>query len=245
MAPRRYSNGVTNVASGTNFGMLGMPDPTKYLVLMKDFKRFDPGEWLITRSEPSWAQNDTVSDSSEVIGDASNGVLTITTIAKDDAYAFFQYSGSSASTASETFTLESGKKLWFRFRLKNNDVDTADFYAGVFIADTSPVASAPSDGFWFISDDGDGYLDFHIYKSSASQLSRTALATLSDNTYFDAGMYWDGVDEVHVFYNDSVVAKGTGISPTTGELSLGFGIQNGSASASTHYVDYLCVVKER
>lgn len=240
-SPQRFSKGVTNVASDKTMGQLICPDPTLVVTHMDDFFKFDPGEWITTRSQSTYT-----SESHEKITDATDGILALTTTAGDDDYVFFQKGDSGADgSVSEQFALVSGKKLWFRARMKCNDVDTADFYAGLFVTDTSPVASAPSDGLWFMSDDGDAYLDFHLYKSSASQLSSTAVATLLDDTFFSVGAHWDGVNKVQVFYNDGKVAEVTGITPTTTELAVSFGIQNGSAAASILSMDYITVIKER
>jgi len=248
-SPVRYSKGVTNVSSGKTMGQLLCPDPTLVVTYFNDFFKFDPSEWITTRSESTPAQTATHSNSYEQVTDATNGILACVTPALDDDYVFFQYGGAeydaTADAPRELFTMISGKKLWFKANLKCNDVDAADFYTGLFVTDTSPVASAPSDGLWFISDDGDAYLDFHLYKSSASQLSRTAMATLTDDTLFSVGAYWDGVDTVQVFYNDVLQAEGTGITPATSELTISFGIQNGSAAASTLSMDYICVIRER
>jgi len=246
-SPIRYSKGVTNVASEKTMGQLLCLDPTLVTTFMDDFFKFDPGEWIATRNEAQLAStNIGLAGSSEKIADGTDGVLACVTSILDDDYVFFQKGDSGADgTVSEMWTMIAGKKLWFKAKLKCNDVDTADFYTGLVVTDTSPVASVPADGFWFISDDGDAYLDFHLYSSSASQLSRTAVATLTDDTFFTMGLYWDGIDTVHVFYNDRKVAAGSGITPTTTELALSFGIQNGSGAASTLSMDYLCVVRER
>jgi len=249
--PKRFSKGVTNVASDKTMGNLIVPDPTSVVTYMEDFFKFDPGEWITTRVATPTAYNTAGGhvEGYEQITDATDGVLAVVTTAGDDDYCFFQYGGADYDSSSdgprETFTMIVGNKLWFKARLKCNDVDAADFYVGLFVTDTSPVASAPSDGLWFISDDGDAYLDAHLYSSSASQLSRTAIQSVSDDTYFTVGAYWDGVNTVQIFSNDIKRAEGTGITPTTTQLAVSFGIQNGSAAASTLSLDYLCVIRER
>jgi len=234
-------------------GQLVTMDPTLVITYMEDFFKFDPGEWIVTRQESQPTASDIegtgASRSYEQVTDAAGGVLAVYTTIYDNDYAYFQYGGSEYDSTGdgprELFTTVSGKKLWYKSRLKCNDVDTADFYTGLFVTDTSPVASAPSDGFWFISDDGDGYLDFHLYSSSASLTSRTAVATLSDDTFFDVGFYYDGSSDVHIFYNNREVASATGLTLSTSEMAVSFGIQNGSAAASTLSMDYICVIRER
>ena len=93
MAPRRYTNGVTNVRSNNVMGQLIVPDPTSVVTYMEDFFKFDPGEWITTRSEAILTASDTGTASYEQVSDATNGILTCVTNISDDDYVFFQYGG--------------------------------------------------------------------------------------------------------------------------------------------------------
>ena len=252
--PRRYSNGVTNVSSSDPFAQLGMLDPTRYHVLMDDFRYFDPEKWIARRSE-SWTGNSALAteylDSYEEITDARDGILAIVTTPTDNNYTFFQ-SGhlwtrhSSASGNGETFALASGKKVWFKSRLKADDVDTCSLKVGLVVADsTDPIETANSDGLWFQSDDGDANLDFHIYTSSSSTVSDTAITTISDDTYFTVSFYFDGSSYIYYYVNGNLEGSTSTSSYPTGELCASFGIMNGSAASSTLSVDYICVIEER
>lgn len=249
--PKRYSNGVTNVGSDKTMGQLGTMDPTKYHIFMRDFNRFDPGGWICQRGE-TWTGNSAYAtadpDSYEEISDGRYGELSIVTTPNDNDYTFLQAGDTAKSSAvfGEAFTMQVGKKTWFRCRLKADDVDTCSFKTGLVVMDsTDPIETANADGAWFYSADGATALQFQLYSSSAAQLTRSSLATLSDNTYFTVGFYWDGVDEMQVFYNDRKVASGDGLTPTTTELAVSMGIMNGSAASSELTVDYICAIEER
>jgi len=205
---------------------------------MDDFIKFDPSDWFITRVGTG------ATAGVETISDATNGELAFYPKNGDDDSTFFQYKGySNVSTASEIFTLESGKKLWFKAKLKISDTGESDFIMGLQSADTTPLTS-PVDAVWWKSDDGDDYLDFGMYAGSVSTLADTALATLTDSTYFTVGFYFDGVDTMSYFYNDTLMGTSTATYPTAA-MTVSFGVQNGSAAARTMTVDYICCVKER
>ena len=246
-SPKRFSKGVTNVPSNNTMGQLICPDPTLVVTYMEDFLTYDPNDWIITRSDVALPYNTAGGhvDSTELISDATDGILTVTLGAVDNNYAFFQAGDSSRATAGERFTTIVGKKLWFKARLKNEDADDNDFYAGLFIADTSPVASAPSDGIMFMNSDGAATMKGYIYSGSTTQGSNTSMGTTADDTYFTVGAHWDGVNAMYLYFNDNLVYTLDGFTPTTAELAPSFGIQNGSASAGVLSVDYICVVRER
>lgn len=237
-SPQRYSKGVTNVTSDKTMGQLIIPDPTSVHVFMDDFDKFNPGDWLITRIHTGTTAG------SEVTTDADGAVLVVTPANGDDDSTFFQLKSTpNITTASEIFTFEAGKKLWFKARLKCSDVTQSDFIMGLQAADTTPLTS-PANCVWFKKDDGDAYLDFGIYSSSVSLLSDTAIATLTNDTYFTVGFYAYSTGYCAYFVNDVEVGSTTVALPST-ELTISFGIQNGAAAAKILSVDYICAIKQR
>ena len=237
-APKRYTNGVTTVGSGSTMGQLIIPDPTTVMTYMNHFTKLDPGDWVITRSFTG------ATDGAEAISDAAGGILAFYPANGDDDSTFFQYKGDNgAETATEFITTASGNKVWFKAKLKVSNTGDSDFLIGIQNADTTPLTS-PADGVFFQSDDGDDYLDFHIYASSASSLSDTAIATIADDTYFTVGFYWDGSSVLNYYYNDSLIGYSNGPTMPSNEMTVSFGVQNGSAAARTMTVDYVCAIRE-
>jgi len=218
-------------------GQLIIPDPTSVHLFMDDFNKFVPDDWFITRIHTGATVGD------ETISDADGGIFAFYPGNADNDSTFLEWKGTSRiESASEIFTFESGKKLWFKSRFKVSDTGDADFFVGLKSADTTPL-TAPVDGVWFQSDDGDDYLDLNAYKTSASVLTQTQIYTMADDTYITCGFYYDGT--LRMFVNDNEVASVSGFTIPTAALTISFGVQNGSATARTMSVDYICVVKER
>ena len=237
-SPQRFSRGVTNVASSNTFGQLICLDPTLVTVFWDDFIKFVPGDWFITRVGTG------ATAGAETISDAAGGILAFYPKNGDDDSTFFEYKGyDNVTTASEIFSFESGKKLWFKSRFKVSDTGDSDFFVGLKSADTTPLTS-PVDGIWFQSDDGDDYLDLKVYSGSAVILADTAITTCVDDTYFSCGYYFDGA-RLYYYVNDELVGDNGSLSVPTAALTVSFGVQNGSAAARTMSVDYICAIKER
>jgi len=238
-SPQRYAKGVTNVSSQNPMGQLIVPDPTSVHMFMDDFNKFNPGDWFITRIHAG------ATAGTETISDATGGVLAFYPANADNDSTFFQWKATdNVSTASEIFTLESTKKLWFKARFNVSDTGDSDFIIGLQSADTTPT-TAPVDAVLFKSDDGDDYLDFQVYAASASTLADAALATLVDSTYVTVAFYWDGVDTIYYYLNDQLQGSSSSLTYPTAAMTPTFGVQNGSASARTMSIDYVCVIKER
>ncbi len=236
--PNRFTKGVTNVASDKTMGQLIIPDPTSVHLFMEDFNKWNPGDWIITRDHNG------ATAGAETIGDADGGVLAFYPANADNDNTFMEWKATdNVTSASEIFTIESGKKLWFKARFKVSDTGDSDFFIGLKSADTTPL-TAPVDGVWFQSDDGDDYLDLQVYASSAVVLADTNIHTCVDDTYLTAGFYYDG-GTLHYFVNDVEVGSTAGTSLPSAALTISFGVQNGSAAARTMSVDYIAVIKER
>ena len=253
--PKRYTSGVTNVARENPFGQLPHLDPTQTHVFMDDFDNFNPMDWIAHRGETTVAGVTQVT-SREQISDARLGVLSVVTTINDNDYTMLQRGHletyddgdqtDSTTTYGESFALASAKKVWFKARLKADDVDTCSIKAGLILYDaTDPVETAQSDGLWFQSDDGDANLDFYTYKSSVATVSDTAITTIADDTYFTVAFYFDGSSNIYYYVNDSFEGSASTSSYPTGQLLPSFGIMNGSAAQSTLSVDFICAIEDR
>lgn len=229
--------GLSTASPGTTLGEFGLPDPTAYHVWWDDFDDFAAADWVITTTEAG------AGSATEAIGNLDGGVLVLTNDAADDDNDWLQYSGRDASGAVETFKFQSGKKLWFKARLKVSDATQSDFVIGLQITDTSPLAV--TDGVYFRKDDGDANLDFEVLKDSAGT-SSAAISTVSNDTWMTLGFFYDGVSAIYVFKDDNLIKTSavTGL-PDDEELTISFGIQNGEAVAKIMSIDYILVAKER
>lgn len=228
--PVRFPNGVTNSGPASLMRALPIMDPTAAHVWFDDFDQFTAGDWTITTTEAG------AGDATEAVGNADGGVLVITNDAADNDADFLQW-------GRETFRIAAGKKLWFKARLKVSDATQSDLVFGLQITDTTPLAV--SDGIYFQSDDGDANLDFHVTKNGTSS-SKTAAATLADDTWIEAGFYYNGVDTVEAWVGAAKVADLPVTNlPDDEDLTISFGIQNGEAAAKVLSVDYIFVAKER
>jgi hypothetical protein len=235
--PTRFSQGVTNVAASNPMRMLPIPDPTAVHVWFDDFDNFEADQWIITTTEAG------AGSATEAVANADNGILVITNDAADNDNDFFQWSGDDAATAIETFRFTAGKQLWFKARLKIDEVVQSDFVIGLQIIDTSPLAV--TDGVYLMKDDGDANLDCYVTKNSTSTTS-VAASTLTADTYAVLGFYYNGVDAVEFFKDNTVIARlATTNLPDDEDMTISFGIQNGEAVAKVLSVDYIFVCKER
>lgn len=230
MATTRFPSGVTNIEKASTLGAMGQPDPTKFHSYFNDFDTFTAAEWTITTTEAG------AGSATEALTDADGGVLLITNDDADNDADFFNKVG-------ESFTVQAGKKLWFKARFKVSDATQSDFIMGLQITDTTPLDV--TDGIFFQKDDGDANLDFYVEKDNAATTA-TAIHTVVDDTYLTVGFYYNGSDEVQYFVDDVKLGSlATTNLPDDEALTISFGIQNGEAAAKTMSIDYVLAVKER
>lgn len=229
-APARFPGGVTNAAANGPMGMFGSMDPTKYHVYWNDFDTYTATDWTITTTEAG------AGDATEALADADGGVLLITNDAADNDADFFQKIG-------ESFLFAAGKKLWFKARIKTSNATQVDLVMGLQITDTTPLSV--TDGVYFLKADDAATWDFIVTKNSTATTA-SAIATMANDTWMTLGFYYDGVSAIRYYVDDVQI----GTSVTTNlvddeELTISFGIQNGSAAARTLSVDYIFCAKER
>lgn len=236
----RFPYGVSTAKESEPFGILGLPDPTKYHTYFNDFDKYDAADWTITTTEAG------AGSASEALGNAAGGVLVVTNDAADNDADFFNKVG-------ESFKFSATKRLVFAAKFKVSDATQSDVVIGLQITDTTPLAV--TDGIYFQKDDGDTHLDFHVTKNSTSK-SLTDFAELADDTMVELAFVYEGearTDGATTYYDFKVFKDGVQVgtasasaeAPDDEELTISFGIQNGEAVSKVLTLDYIFAAQER
>lgn len=227
MPPTHLPEGVVNRYEYDQLGNFVMPDPTSVHTYFNDFNTFTAGDWTITQ----------VGSPTNVITSGDGGVLLVTNGGTDDDHGYYQLVGPG-------FTFESGKQFWFRARFKLSDVTLSDFLMGLYLLDTTPIASAPADGVYFSKLSGSAVLNGLIAKT-AGGTTTTAVATLVNDTYVEVGMYYDGSETFKYWLNNAPAGVAAITNLPTVPLSVSFVLQNGEGAAKNMSIDYILAAKER
>lgn len=226
----RFPNGVTNVAENDLFCDLAMPDPTQFHTYFNDFDTYAAGDWTVT---------ETSSTATQALADGDGGWLLVTNSDQDDSLCALQKVG-------ESFLMESGKKAFFKTRFKVSDATQSDLVVGLQVTDASPLDV--SDGIYFLKSDGAATVDLVCRKNATTgSNTKTAVATLSDDTFVTLGWYYDGSGSITYSVNGTVqgsLGASSSYLPDT-DLTVSFAIQNGEAAVKTMTVDFVYAAKQR
>ena len=228
MSMTHFPHGLTTAAASSTLGEYGAPDPAKWHTYFDDFDLYVAAHWTET-------EVGTASAPAIVAGDG--GVLRAVTGASLNDSDFFNF-------VNETFLFEAGKRLTFKARIRTNSAILSEIVLGLQITDTTPAAV--SDGVFFIkSVHDDPTFDFVVEKNSTAT-TVAEVATIVANTWLELGFHYDGVDTIDIFADDVRVGSSVTTNlPDDEEMTISFGVQNGSAVARQLDVDYIFVAKER
>lgn len=228
MATTNFIDGISNVATTGALGSFVDTDPSRCHVWFDDFDSYVAGNWTVTETQAGATQAITAGD---------GGILALVNSAADDDLNQIQW-------AVSTFRQTAGKKSWLKARFKVSDATQSDLLIGLYVADTSPVASKPTSGFFFQKLDGSTSLTLQV--GSASTYSQLTLGTMVSDTYVTVGAYYDGYSTITGYFNEVRVGSVASTNlPTAADNAVGIALQNGDANARTLSVDYLMVAKER
>ena len=233
MSTTRFTNGITNVSETNPLSMYRAPDPTIYHEIMDDFDQYTAANWVVTETQAGATQALTAGD---------GGILLLTNSAADDDLISLQ-------SLVANFAMTAGKKAFFKCRFKVSDATQSDVMVGLVIVDTTPFASAPTDGIYFRKHDGDTKIDFSVRKDTSTGANDVnAVGTLVSDTYITLAWYYDGVDKVFYYVDD--VCKGSlaatsAYLPDATNLAVTIALQNGEAVAKTMSIDYVFASEER
>lgn len=226
MPTTRFPDGVNNAFLPSVFENMGQLDPSKFHNFFEDFDRYSAADWIITN----------VGTPSQVLLDGDGGLLLVQNSAADDDSSFLAKKG-------ESFLFETGKALFFKARLSVSSSLESDFVMGLQIIDPTPLST--TDGVFFRKDDNDMELDFVVVKNSISTDTKK-IFIIPDNTLVSMGFFYNGKDKIDYFVNDVFLGSvPVDNLPDDEELTISFGLQNGSGSVRSMVVDYIQVAKER
>lgn len=220
-------------AKGSWPAKLPLSEDPDYVVYYNDFlveQDYAAADWVITTTEAGAG-----SATEALAADEAGGALLITNDNADNDLDSLQHT-------QEIWRLSSGKKLWFKARVKINDVDQVDDFIGLAITDTTPLDTTDRVGFQWT--DEDASIDVLTEKDSTETLTDSGIDAV-DDTYVELGMRWDGVSAVEFYVNDSLVATHTTNVPDDENLCVTIHHQNGEAVAQTIHIDYIYVAMER
>ncbi|MGI9251263.1 MAG: hypothetical protein ACR2PR_08705 [Pseudohongiellaceae bacterium] len=222
--PTIIEGGINDSIPNTFWDIVGAPilDPSRYVKYFNDFFAYVAADWNLTGT-PTVALNN-----SSVAG----GVLDISTIATINTRAVVDLN-------SEPFEFAIGKRAWCAVRFALLDVATTEFEAG--------VKSNATNGIYFRVNNGGAanVLQLVILNGSGSRI--VDLGTVNATSVFTAGWFYDGGDEVHAYFNDTLVTVETGISGfiNTVQSTPRFDVENLTAAVRTASVDYFFACQDR
>ena len=143
---------------------------------------------------------------------------------------------------SDIFEIAVGQEAWYGLRFRIDDPFNTILIFG-FIPDAATVS--PADGVYLRSDDVDAGLNLISENNGAAQ-SLTELGTLVADTWYEAAIYWDGIDKVSGQFvgPDGVVGGGGNLIPGANLPAVGllpcFLFSDGvDGAAKTLDVDYI------
>lgn len=231
----RYPGGINDHASG-NAGMgrfYPQPDPTRYVRWFEEFHTYTSGQWTVTETQAGATQ--------AIATGGHGGVLVLTNDSADNDVICLQL-----GAPNETYRFTSTKKFWIRARFKLSDATDSDAMIGLAITDTSPLASLPTDGIYFLKADDATTLIASARKDGTS--SSITMGAMANDTYVVAEMYYDGKLTLTALLDG--VPVGTDVTSVTNfpddeDLAVTLAVQNGAGAAKSMSVDFLEVVMER
>jgi len=160
------------------------------------------------------------------------GQMVFTSAANED-------DGIQAQLLGEAFYLSgTAYPCYFGARLKVSDADETDAFLGLAIQDTTILAGM-TDGIGFRVVDGSAALTFLLEKNGNE--TTASVATLSDDTYVVAEMYYDGSTVTYYVDGSEVGSYATSETnmPDDEHLSPAMAFLTGDAGVDTMTVDWM------
>ena len=247
----RIQYGITNVSDADPLADLPELDPTR---VIKVFDDFTYGQDATTSATITWGSVDDGGTGTNAFQDAVGGVYNVVTAASDNDY-------HAMVTQQEMFKFTTGKRAWFKARVKLSEATTQESTWWVGVTDTTTTGGmlanalgplASYDGaLFFKTPETSMTLNFET-SNAGTQVTSSGIATTVTDTWTTVAFYWDGQGKVYPF---AAVNGSDTLTPFTAqelsatgleEMHVVFGVKAGpTAAAETLQVDYILMAQER
>jgi hypothetical protein len=192
------------------------------------------GGWLVTEVDGGTDAAQGVS-----LLDGSPGVLQIATNDADNDTCTLQKLG-------EHYQYVAGKMSYFMARIATTDANDGELHFGMNIADTSPIASVPTDGMFFHKAETATSISFSVIKNNTNQETIVVDATaITDNEFRIYGWYVLPNGNIYVFTGTTletcrvvgIIAAGDPGIPDDEALAFHFAVMTGSTDVTALLVN--------
>ena len=242
--PTRFPAGTTNVDKFKQFGSIQMPDPQRFHLFVEDWDRYVATDYTLTETQAGATQ---------ALANGDGGLMLFTNSAANADVCSLQKVG-------ESFIFEDKMAIFGKVRFQVSDATLSDALCGLAVTDTSPIASAPSDGIYFLKSTAQTGVVFRVGKASSYTVSASIL-TMANATNYTLGFACNGVQYSvngvlsYVFnlfagtdHNPPFITKlyvPVTNTPTAQTMTPTLSLQNGAAAAKTLTSDYMVFGKSR
>ena len=249
MAPKRFTNGITDISASDALSQLGMLDPTKYAVYMEDFLTLGAasvanGNLVSQDHKMTASANSTMSFTTDAGG--RQGCLSCVTTAADNESSMFQGLGGG-------LVMQSGKKFFMEtsFEITAATIAETEFVVGMttptavganFFA-TDGTARTFDDGLAWVSVDGSAELNLLVGENDVFDTIPSIL-TMVTATWYKLSVYYDGT-KIHQYKDDVLISSNTPDQIPVSVCAPVVWTKSGKAEVQTTLVDYLFIAAER
>ncbi|HMA19270.1 MAG TPA: hypothetical protein VKO87_00635 [Gemmatimonadaceae bacterium] len=227
----RWPNGVNDTADNAILANYRGLNPLRYQTYFDDFNFYIPTQWTVTETQAGATQG--------IQTATAGGWLALVNSAADDDLNQIQQPAT-------TFAFTSAKDLIIQTTLSLSDATQSDAIIGLYVLDTTPIASLPANGIFFLKTDGAATLDFHL-RAAGTSTTLASVATLADATNVTLSAVYQALAQQWTIYvNGSYAASTTTLTNAPSvPLSIGIAVQNGEAVAKTLLSDYFFAAVQR
>lgn len=233
------SSGIVNRFANDRLGALRTMDPTVYMEWWNDFHNYTAADWVVTESAAGTTQ--------AISATGAGGWFLITLVdAGATDYAQIQWQGG-ASPGKATIAWAADKDFLMVTRFKVSDATNTATAAGVTTVDASIIASAPTDGIYFLKAEDSTSITLQLIKATVGT-SSMAVGTVADDTFCECAAVYTAVDQTwRTYFNGApaAVLNSTTNSPTASLSVAPACILNSEAIANVLTVDYFGVWSQR
>ncbi len=140
--------------------------------------------------------------------------------------------------------LTAAKDFYFETRIKVADADKTAIAVGLIVVDTSLIASAPTDGFYFSTAATDADL-LATTRASSTGTGVTTATDLEDDTFVTLGIEFSGTTLTYIINGIVNQTQTANIPAAAADLVPSFAVRNGEALAKSLSIDYYKIFQER